>query len=314
MRGWLGEGVGSNHDHCPRLTGCVHACGPSQVPVQEGDRRAQQEVNIGACCARASPPGEPRGGRGRPSGAGLRGGAAGRRTQRAAQEPAGAGPDAGVALPAGSGACPGPHSCPAAPGEERNGRSASCVQKPVPSAAGTHRGPHVRQGHTSAHMLVCVHMCVAVTTGVRKVPSTQAEPWAQNWETEGSWADHQGGPLSTQVPSWVDPCQVSWLALPPGGHPQSPRTWGLEWMDCWLTRPQSSQGHKPLRAGAPALRSLQGRADLWPETAGPAKTVLVSSAGCPEGDTSPQHTHPPRDTPSASGSWWPRPATPLPQT
>lgn len=73
----------------------------------------------------------------------------------------------------------------------------------------------------------------AVITDIRKVPSTQAEPWLQSphWVL-AACTDHQGGTLTVSLLGragrslWVDLCQVSWLALPPSGHPRRPRTWG----------------------------------------------------------------------------------------
>lgn len=75
-------------------------------------------------------------------------------------------------------------------------------------------------------------------THMRKIPSAQAEPWPEGPQgrTAGSWADHREGllispgcrcPRAGQAgASRVDPCQVSWLTLPPSGHPGCPRAWG----------------------------------------------------------------------------------------
>lgn len=115
--------------------------------------------------------------------------------------------------------------------------------------------------------------------------------------------------------AWVDPCQVSWLALPPSGHPQSLRTGGLEWT-----------AGRPDPTVAKAIGSLWvgGTHPLVPS--GKGQTSGQRPLGQPRWCSSlppavqrerpaPQHTHPPRDTPClpvAPGGL--TQATPLSQT
>ena len=133
-----------------------------------------------------------------------------------------------------------------------------------------------------------------------------------------SWADHQAGPLLFQarLPPWrLGGSLPGVLARTAPQWPSSePKDRGAG-VDSWSTRPHSSQGHRlPLGGGHPPSGPFRKRADFWPETAGPTKMVLVTSASCPEGETSPP-THPPAQgyPLSASGSWWPHPGhTPVP--
>lgn len=88
--------------------------------------------------------------------------------------------------------------------------------------------------------------------------------------TERGRASSLLGQAGWQAPP-VDPCQVSWLILPPSGHPGSPRAWG----------PSGREG--PRLTKATVLRLVGGPYDsskkvatFQPETSRPTNMVPAS--------------------------------------
>lgn len=121
------------------------------------------------------------------------------------------------------------------------------------------------------------------------------------------WPD---GPLGGSLPGVLARTAPQWPS-------SKPRDLGLEWTESWPTKPQSSQGHSALWSGGTSpmgpSRKMAGAPALYVV---PTKVVPAASTGCPEEAPGEPRTrlatHPPE--PPASGSWWPGPVTPLPQT
>lgn len=193
-------------------------------------------------------------------------------------------------------------------------------------------------------MCVCVCMCdcvrgEAVIWTVGKFP--EHNPRAPRGRTAGVLAP-TANPRKGSNPDcllwlgwlpWhllVDPCQVSWLALPPSGHPGCPRAWG------WSGQRARRQGGRVAKAlvlsgrGSPCPTAPPGKQqdilarDLWTHQDGacgflPAFQREAHSPSAPllSGRTSPS-AHRPRDTscppaaPVTSARSHPCPGPPLP--
>ena len=86
----------------------------------------------------------------------------------------------------------------------------------------------------------------------RQNPGPKARP-RQNSQspgrsTERGRASSLPGQAGWRAPP-VDPCQVSWLILPPSGHPGSPRAWGPSGRE----GPRVTKATVPLLVGGPTI-------------------------------------------------------------
>ena len=90
------------------------------------------------------------------------------------------------------------------------------------------------------------------------------------WARSGGGASSLQGQAGWRAPP-VDPCQVSWLILPPSGHPGSPRAWG----------PSGREGTRVTKATVPLLvggpyDSSKKVTTFQPETSRPTNMVPTS--------------------------------------
>ena len=108
----------------------------------------------------------------------------------------------------------------------------------------------------------------------RQNPGPKARP-RQNSQspgrsTERGRASSLPGQAGWRAPP-VDPCQVSWLILPPSGHPGSPRAWGPSGRE----GPRVTKATVPLLVGGP-YDSSKKVTTFQPETSRPTNLVPTS--------------------------------------